>query len=329
MPRTILRHCLSALLATVATLAMSSAAVAENKIYTVTAPDGVTLAVQETGNPQGPAVVLIHGLLGSRLDWDAQLNSVDLQRYRMITYDLRGHGLSAKPTQAQAYSDGRRWADDLATVIKSSHADHPVLVGWSLGGAVISNYLAAYGDRQIAGTMYVDGVIEFKADQIASHPPVYRDIVSPDLKTHLDAERAFLALCFHTQPDQSLSARLLANAAMASWDMQNAVMSMTIAAAEARSRYPCCCCTANATRSSTPAPRSPGRRNSFPALRPFCTPIRATHLSLRSRPASITIWPRSSTAPQRTPESVQAREGSAMSEARSILRFYTFLRLFR
>jgi non-heme chloroperoxidase len=236
MPRRILRYALYALLAMGAVFAASPAAIADTKSYTVTAPDGVTLAVQESGSADGPAIVLIHGLLGSHLNWDAQLKSRELQRYRIITYDMRGHGLSAKPTDANAYSDGRRWADDLATVIESSHARKPVLIGWSLGGAVISNYLAAYGDSRIAGAVYVDGVIELKPDQIVAHPEVYRDMNSPDLKTHLDAERAFLSLCFHTQPDRSMFERLLANAAMASWDMQSAVQSMTVPASEGLSR---------------------------------------------------------------------------------------------
>jgi non-heme chloroperoxidase len=228
MSRNFFSHTLSALLAAVAALAMSSAAIADTKNYSVTAPDGVTLAVQESGDPAGPPVVLIHGLLGSRLNWNGQVDSADLQRYRIITYDLRGHGLSGKPTEAEAYSNGRLWADDLATVIKASHASRPVLVGWSLGGAVVSNYLAAYGDSQIAGAVYVDGVIELKADQIVSHPEVYRDMTSHDLMTHLDGERTFLSLCFHTQPDRSTTERLLANAAMASWTMQSAVQSMTV-----------------------------------------------------------------------------------------------------
>lgn len=217
---------------------LSSAAAAASKNYTVAAPGGVQIAVQESGNPQGQAIVMIHGLLGSRLNWDAQVASPDLQKYRMITYDLRGHGLSGKPVAAPAYSDGKRWADDLAAVLKAAHAEHAVLVGWSLGGAVISNYLASYGDSKIVGAMYVDGLIEFKADQLPAHPAVYRDMVSPDLKTHLDAERAFLALCFATQPDEATSNRLLANAAMASWDMQSAVMSMTVANGLGKSHVP-------------------------------------------------------------------------------------------
>ncbi|CAN7756920.1 alpha/beta hydrolase [Caballeronia sp. LjRoot34] len=236
MPRRILRYALSALIVMGTLFAASPAAIADTKSYTVTAPDGVTLAVQESGSSDGPAIVFIHGLLGSHLNWDAQLKSRELQRYRIITYDMRGHGLSAKPTDANAYSDGRRWADDLATVIESSHAQKPVLVGWSLGGAVISNYLAAYGDSRIAGAVYVDGVIELKPDQIVAHPAVYRDMNSSDLKTHLDAERVFVSLCFHTQPDRSTFERLLANAALASWDMQSAVQSMTVPASEGLSR---------------------------------------------------------------------------------------------
>jgi non-heme chloroperoxidase len=232
MSPTLFRRYLALLAMLAATFIISSAAMAATKNHTVIAPDGVALAVQESGNPQGPAVILIHGLLGSRLNWEAQVNSPELQRYRLISYDLRGHGRSGKPTDPTAYSEGRRWADDLAAVIDATHAQRPVLVGWSLGGAVISNYLAAHGDSQVAGALYVDGVIELAAGQITPHPAVYRDMVSADLKTHLDGERDFLALCFATQPDARTSARLLANAAMASWEMQQAVPSMTIAAAE-------------------------------------------------------------------------------------------------
>ena len=206
----------------------AQAAMADTKTYTVTAPDGTTLAVRESGDPQGAPVIFIHGLLGSTLNWEAQVGDTRLQRYRLISYDMRGHGLSGKPAAAEAYSNGRRWADDLQAVIASSQATRPVLVGWSLGGAVISNYLAAHGDGAIAGAAYVDGVIELKPEQIVAHPDVYRDLNAPDLKTHLDAVRQFLRLCFHTQPAAPDFERLLANAAVASWDMQRAVQSMKV-----------------------------------------------------------------------------------------------------
>ena len=200
--------------------------------YTVTSTDGVKLAVQESGNPNGPSIILVHGLLGSRLNWDAQVQSPELRQYRIITYDLRGHGLSDKPSGPEPYHDGNRWGDDLAAVIQGSHVRKPVVVGWSLGGVVISNYLAKHGDRAIAGAVYVDGVVELAPGQIVDHPEVYRDMNSPDLKTHLDGERTFVGLCFNHRPDADTFDRLLANAAMASWDMQKEVPTMTVFAAE-------------------------------------------------------------------------------------------------
>lgn len=202
---------------------------AAEKQYTITAPDGVRLAVQESGNPNGLPIVFIHGLLGSHLNWEKQISDAQLQqRYRLITFDMRGHGLSDKPEQESAYRDGKRWADDLRAVINQSHANKPLLVGWSLGGAVITNYLAAYGDGNISGAIYVDGVVELNPTLIPAHD-VYGAMTASDLKTHLDGERAFLQLCFYQQPDRTTFERLLANAALAAWPMQRAVPTMTIA----------------------------------------------------------------------------------------------------
>jgi len=215
-------------LAGVALMGASVLAQAAVQPYTVTAPDGVSIAVQEAGDPKGQPIIFVHGLLGSYLSWERQLNSPQLQRYRLITFDMRGHGTSGQPERADAYTEGRRWADDLAAVIAGSGARQPVVVGWSLGAAVTTNYLEAYGDAKIAGAVYVGGVIELKPEQIVPHPDVYGAMASPDLKTHLDGAREFVALCFAKQPDADTFQRLLANAAMASEAMQNAVHRMSV-----------------------------------------------------------------------------------------------------
>ncbi|WP_416066550.1 alpha/beta fold hydrolase [Rhizobium sp. ZK1] len=221
-------------------MGLSFTAMAAEKNYVVKAPDGVDIAVQESGDPGGPAIVFIHGLLGSHLNWDRQVSSPKLHHYRLITYDLRGHGLSGKPDDAEAYHDGRRWADDLSAVLKATGAKNPVLVGWSLGGVVLSNYLAAYGDDGLGGVVYVDGVIELNAALITSHPQVYAGMASDDLRAHLDAVKTFLALCFERKPDTATFERLLSNAAMASWIMTRTVPSMTVSAVQGlpRARVP-------------------------------------------------------------------------------------------
>ncbi|HWP17762.1 MAG TPA: hypothetical protein VNO84_01400 [Burkholderiaceae bacterium] len=64
------------------------AAAAFHKTYTVTSADGVRIAAQEAGRPDGPPIIFSHGLLGSHLNWSGQLESPHLQGYRLIDRDL-------------------------------------------------------------------------------------------------------------------------------------------------------------------------------------------------------------------------------------------------
>ncbi len=187
----------------------------ERQLYAVT-PDGVKVAIQEYGNPNGLEIVFIHGLDGSHLDWIKQVDSPLLRQNRLITYDLRGHGFSGKPSQPLYYTDGKRWGDELQTVIAATRLKHPVLVGWSLGGPIITNYLAIYGDAHIAGVVYDDGVIELKPNLIKPDLATDLNLASPDLGTYLKGTRQFVRKCFYRQPNQGSFALLYASAAMAS-----------------------------------------------------------------------------------------------------------------
>lgn len=185
---------------------------AVNKQYYATTPDSVQVAIQEYGNPQGEEIVFIHGLFGSHLDWLKQLDSPLLQHYRVITYDLRGHGLSGKPAEAAYYQQGKRWGDELHTVLAATHSKRPVIVAWSMGGLVLTNYLHTYGDTHLAGLVYVGGVIELNQELIKPRPTLGKALFSSDLRTYLDATRQYLRQCFYHQPD-STTFNLFAEAA--------------------------------------------------------------------------------------------------------------------
>lgn len=58
------------------------------------APDGTRLSVRVYGPEGAPEIVFVHGIAQSQLAFQHQVESELAQRYRLVTYDLRGHGES-------------------------------------------------------------------------------------------------------------------------------------------------------------------------------------------------------------------------------------------
>src|SRR6202140_5846962 len=69
----------------------------KGKALNVTTPDGLTIAAQEYGNPNGPGIVFIHGFSQSNVSGMRQTNSDLTKEFHIVTYDLRGPGNSDKP----------------------------------------------------------------------------------------------------------------------------------------------------------------------------------------------------------------------------------------
>ena len=125
----------------------------------VDTPDGVRLAVHEWGNPKGPELVLVHGFAQCHLCFAPQVHSELARDFRIVAYDLRGHGGSDKPAEPAAYQGREVWARDLAAVLKAKRLKRPVLAGWSMGGRIIRQYLMNYGDAAIAGLNFVASLV--------------------------------------------------------------------------------------------------------------------------------------------------------------------------
>jgi non-heme chloroperoxidase len=129
------------------------------EIHTVEGGGGLRLHVREWGRPDGPSILFIHGLSQSHLCWAEQYDSELADEFRLVAYDLRGHGMSQAPLEPEHYTNARLWADDVAAIIDQLHLDRPVLVGWSYGGFVICDYVRAHGQDRIAAINLVGGVV--------------------------------------------------------------------------------------------------------------------------------------------------------------------------
>ena len=168
------------------------------QVHTIEGGGGLRLHVREWGNPQGPAILLIHGWSQNHLSWKHQFDSGLADEFRLVALDNRGHGMSEKPLEEKHYTDERLWADDVAAVISALGLERPVLAGWSYGGYIISDYVRVHGEGSIAGINYVAGAIMLN-ENLDHIGPGFIDNVggatAEDLPTNIAAMRSFVRAC--------------------------------------------------------------------------------------------------------------------------------------
>jgi non-heme chloroperoxidase len=195
----------------------------------VRSADGVELAVEETGRGDGPAIVFIHGLGFSGEVWRRQLDGELAARFHLVTYDLRGHGRSSRPLDAAAYEDGRQWGEDLHAVIEATHATNAVVVGWSLGGLVIAEYLRSHGDADLGGVVFVDAVTAFLPELLTKENGKYMSaLTATDDQARKEGTERFVRACFAAPPPESELGSWLAAAGVLPASIHAAIQHMNV-----------------------------------------------------------------------------------------------------
>ena len=170
------------------------------KVHAVRGGGGLLLHVREWGKADGPPILFMHGWSQNHLCWFKQYESALADEFRLVAYDLRGHGMSAAPLEPEHYTDGKLWADDVAAILDELHLDRTVLVGWSYGAFVISDYIRAYGQDRIAAVNFVEGAVRLGEAAFGTLiGPGFLDhfvgATADDLPTNISAMRSFLRAC--------------------------------------------------------------------------------------------------------------------------------------
>jgi 3-oxoadipate enol-lactonase len=103
----------------------------------------VAVSYTEAGPAGAPVVLLSNSLGATRSMWDAQVPAL-AERYRVITYDTRGHGKSPVPPAPYTLDD---LVDDAVALLDEVGAARAHLVGLSLGGMTFLRLAARHPDR--------------------------------------------------------------------------------------------------------------------------------------------------------------------------------------
>ncbi|WP_220454454.1 alpha/beta fold hydrolase [Nocardioides immobilis] len=170
------------------------------QVHTVLGGGGLRLHVREWGPADGPPILFIHGWSQNHLCWVRQCDSALADEFRVVAYDLRGHGMSEAPLEPEHYTDGKLWADDVAAIIDELRLDRPVLVGWSYGGYVICDYVRTYGQDRIAAINFVEGAVKLGEAAFGNligpgFLDHFVDATADDLPTSIQAMRSFVRAC--------------------------------------------------------------------------------------------------------------------------------------
>lgn len=155
---------------------------------------GIRLHAVETGDPSAPPILLIPGTSQSHLCFIKQLESDLARDFRLVSMDLRGHGLSEKPRDA--YGDSKLWADDVHAVIDTLDLDQPILSGWSYGPLAMCDYVRFYGEERVGGLHFIGGITKLGDGLMPFLGPRFVELVpgllSDDVEVMIETMPKFL-----------------------------------------------------------------------------------------------------------------------------------------
>ena len=106
--------------------------------------DGLKLHVRESGPPDAPPIIMLHGFGSSLHTWEDWAQAM-APAYRAVRFDLPGFGLTG-PDPAHDYSDARSIAVLSALMTKLGIA-RATLIGNSMGGRIAWKFAAAYPEK--------------------------------------------------------------------------------------------------------------------------------------------------------------------------------------
>jgi pimeloyl-ACP methyl ester carboxylesterase len=122
--------------------------------------DGIAIRYEVAGD--GPALILTHGYSSTGEMWAGQIAPLS-QHFKVVTWDMRGHGASDYPEDQGAYSEAATVAD-MAALLDAVGAKDAIVGGLSLGGYMSLAFHATHPDRTRA-LLIIDTGPGYKNDQ--------------------------------------------------------------------------------------------------------------------------------------------------------------------
>jgi pimeloyl-ACP methyl ester carboxylesterase len=109
----------------------------------------------------GPPLLLTHGYSSTSGMWQGQIEALS-EHYKLVLWDMRGHGQSDYPSDPAAYSEALTVAD-MAALLDEVGAAKAIVGGLSLGGYMSLAFYRSHPDR-VRALLIIDTGPGFKKD---------------------------------------------------------------------------------------------------------------------------------------------------------------------
>jgi pimeloyl-ACP methyl ester carboxylesterase len=141
-------------------------------------PGGVHLHYRDEGQTVGPTLLLIHGFSASLHTWEPWVERLG-DRYRIVSLDLPGHGLTRAPAGYQASMEAFR--DGVAEFVRAQGLTRFTIAGSSMGGNVAWEYALAHPDQVEALILVDSSGWEDTREEASEEPTIFKLLRNPTL----------------------------------------------------------------------------------------------------------------------------------------------------
>lgn len=161
----------------------------------VRAPDGVPIAYEAHGDGD-VALVFVHGWSCDRSYWREQVDAF-ARDHRVVLVDLAGHGGSGDQREDWTIA---AFGADVAAVVDALELERVVLIGHSMGGAVVAQAGELLGER-VAGLIGVDTLQDIEESYTAAQIAGFTGPMDANFRV---TTRAFVRSMFPADADSAL-----------------------------------------------------------------------------------------------------------------------------
>jgi pimeloyl-ACP methyl ester carboxylesterase len=156
----------------------------EGQPLRVVSTDGTSLYAEAFGPEDGRPVVLAHGWTENLNYWVHEIRGLSSEGFRVVAYDLRGHGRS----EGNGDYSIDRFGEDLEAVLEATVriGQRALIVGHSLGAMSIASWAEHHEVERLVGAAALvnTGVGDLLAEQLLLPLPAFARALNRTIATH-------------------------------------------------------------------------------------------------------------------------------------------------